>query len=580
MRHTLSYVKNHPNPQLFREDYLLLNGKWDFMFDDDNSGISHQWHLAFPTSSKEIIVPYAYQTEDSQINEPTHQCDVIWYHKTIELTKISEVINLIFNGVDYDCQLFVNGNLVGSHCGGYDIFKFDIAKFVKLGKNVLTLRIVDKMNIDQIRGKQRWRQKSFECFYTETSGIWKDVYIDFLSSTHIDSFYFRPSFKNQNVSIEINTKEAINSTLNIKVLYLGETIHDEDILIKDNKEIVEFEINKLNAWSVENPNLYDVILTLSRDTIEKDKVISYFGFNDVSSKNGHIYLNNKDTYLKLILDQGYYPGGFYTGKEDQFINDIKLMKEMGFNGCRKHEKIETPLFNYYCDVLGFLMWQELPSAHKYSYNYITTAKKEIKNQIFDHYNHPSIMCYVIFNESWGINEVATVNTEIDSCEDVYKYVKSLVPNRFIISNDGWEHTTSDLITFHNYEETYDQLFNLYKEELPKLKRNEEAQANKDRKMLVKGFSYTGQPLIFSEFCGLAFTKDKSKGWGYNLVKDEKEFEYKIRKQIEAIRDLPDIRGYCFTQLSDVEIEVNGLVDFERKLKIDSKAMKEINDICK
>ena len=580
MRHTLSYVKNHPNPQFYREDYLLLNGEWDFMFDDDNLGTNSQWHLKFPANCKKIIVPYSYHTEDSLINEPNHQCDVIWYHRKLNINKKSEVINLIFNGVDFECDVFVNGQLIGSHFGGYDIFKFDIARYVNVGINDLTLRVVDKMNIDQIRGKQRRRQHSFECFYTETSGIWKDVYLEFLNNSHIESFYFNPSYSNKKLGVEVNTKNAIGSILKIDISYLGELISTTSYTINKDKETLEININNIIGWSVENPNLYDVAITLTTNNIVTDKVLTYFGFNDISAKNGRIYLNNEDTFLKLVLDQGYYPGGFYTGKEEQFIKDITIMKEMGFNGCRKHEKIETPLFNYYCDILGFLMWQELPSAHKYSYNYITTAKKEIKNQIFDHYNHPSIMCYVIFNESWGINEIAHVQTEIDSCEDTYKFVKSLIKNKFVISNDGWEHTTSDLITFHNYEETYDQLYNLYIESFNKLENNETAKANKDRNMLVEGFKYHGEPLVFSEFCGLAYTKDKSKGWGYNLVQDEDDFKNKIKKQIEAIRDLPQIRGYCFTQLSDVEIEVNGLVDFERKLKIDPKAMKEINSLCK
>lgn len=582
MNQTLSYHKGHPNPQLFRKNYQILDGEWDFMFDEENIGIYKKWFLDFPSDCLKIIVPYPYQTKKSGINEPNKKVDVIWYHKKINIEKSANVVSLVFLGVDYETDLFINGRLVYNHTGGYDIFKVNIASYLKDGENNITLRVTDRMNIDQLRGKQRWRKSSFECFYTETSGIWKSVYLEFLNNSNIKNFKFNSRIDEGYMLLEYTINHFNETRLKVDISFKGAEIYSKTFDVNNfyNRARIYLPKDEIHKWSVNEPNLYDVKFTLLKEDIVQDEILTYFGINDVSAKDGHVYLNNVDTYFKLILDQGYYPETFYTGSEEEYIKDISLMKEMGFNGCRKHEKIETPLFYYLCDTMGFLLWQELPSAHRYSYQVITSSKKEIFNQINDFYNCPSIVSYVIFNESWGINEIKTNKEEQNGSVTLYNFVKGIVPKgKFVISNDGWEHTKSDLITLHNYGETYESIFNLYQDSFNKIKNGQNAKANLDRDIFADDYQYNNEPLMLTEFGGIAYDKDSSKGWGYgNTVKNEDAYIDKLTGLMKAIYDIKEFRGYCLTQLSDVEIEVNGLVDFNRNLKVNIESIKKLNDM--
>lgn len=583
IKHTLSYHKGHPNPSFFRKNYELLNGEWDFYFDKDNTGLIKGYQYNFPIDHLKIKVPYPYQTKNSGINKPDFHCDTIWYHKNIEVHEKSDVLKLIFLGVDYETFVYVNSKLIYTHQGGYDSFNVDIAPFIHIGSNNLTLRVVDKMNIDQIRGKQRWKDKSFECFYTEVSGIYKDVYLEKINTKNILDFKFKNlNFNETLLSYHLSNYNDIQ--LKIEILFenckVFEKILDNN-KVKNNNVIIKLDDKNVHLWSVDNHNLYDVKLTLldNKNNV-LDEVLTYFGINIISTKNKHIYLNNKDTYFKLILDQGYYKDTFYTGSEKEFIDDIKLMKEMGFNGCRKHQKIESPLFYYYADILGYLLWQELPSPHAYSYNVDVSTNLELFNQINDHYNHPSIVTYVIFNESWGVQEIYKDQHEQELSVNLYNKVKETVPNgRLVISNDGWEHTKSDIISLHNYGETYNSIYTFYKQELQKMFNKNESKANLERYAFAKNYTYNGEPIMLTEFGGIAYSKDKDKGWGYgNSVKGEKEYIEKLTNLLKAIKDIKEFRGYCLTQLSDVEIEVNGLVNFNRDLKVNIEDIKKLNDM--
>jgi beta-galactosidase/beta-glucuronidase len=576
MRHAKSYVKGHPNPQCYRANYTSLIGKWDFTFDDSDLGLKENYQNSFLKKSKVIVVPYSYQSEKSGIGENSDH-DILRYHKSLEISELSDVEKLIFLGVDYETTLFINGVLVGNHTGGYDSFSFDIRNFLHVGKNDVTLRVVDKKHIDQIRGKQTWRKGTFECFYTPTSGIWKDVYLEHLNKAHIASFRFISEFEEGRLSLDISTVDCRDLNLTIDIEEEDKHVASQSVKISKDRMLISIDIADPLPRSPSDPKIYDVTLSINSNGTIVDQILTYFGFNDCSSRKEELLLNGENTYLKLVLDQGYYPGGFYTGDEDQFIFDIETMKEMGFNGCRKHEKIETPLFYYYCDILGFYLWQEVPSSHRYSLEYSKELFLEIPRQIEDHYNHPSIIAYVIFNESRGVNEIANNDEEILLSLKLYDLVKDLVRDRFVISNDGWEHTASDLLTMHNYNETYDKLFHLYLDSIQKIKNGENALINDDKYAYAKGFSYKEQPILLTEFGGIAFDKDKSTGRGYgNSVKSEAEYVSKLRSQMLAIKDIKEIRGYCLTQLSDVEIEKNGLLTFERKLKIDPEGITKLN----
>lgn len=579
MKHVRSYFKGHPNPQFFRENFLSLNGEWDFCYDENDEGIDKEYFKSFPEEHLSINVPYPYQAKLSGIGEDKKHVNVVWYHKSIHLDKLDEHIKITFLGVDYLTFVYVNGKKVITHEGAYDSFSIDIRPYVHEGENDIVLRCYDPMRIDQIRGKQRWRDNTFECFYTETTGVFKDIYLEKLDKIYLDNFSLKAVGNEKTLYLKGELNRVIEGLkLGIKVYFKDELIKDEKIEISQKYLSFAGFFENISFWNYDNPNLYDLEITIFDDEKVYDKVLSYFGFSDVKAENRKVYINDKETYLKLILDQGYFPLTITSPTEEQIIKDIEIIKNYGFNGMRKHEKIESPLYYYYLDLLGLYVWQECPSPHAYSYDSAVQVKKQIVRQIKDHISHPSIISYVIYNESWGIQGIDRSKEIQDVTVDLYHTVKELVKDRFVISNDGWEHTKSDLITVHNYSSYEKDLEENLTPGIEAILKGENGKVSKNFKDIFAGdYRYEGQPLLFTEFAGIAFSS-KEGNWGYgDSVKTKEDWIERYSSQLNYIKKHKEFVGFCFTQTTDVEIEVNGLVDFERNPKIDFKTIKELHD---
>ena len=578
MLHTKSYHKNHPNPQRYRENYISLNGKWDFLFDENDEGAEKQFYKDFPKDYLEIIVPYPYQAKASGINLPNKHVDVVWYHKTIEINDLSKTYLLTFLAVDYESVLFVNGQRVYKHVGGYDSFSVDITKYLVQGENHLVLRIRDETSVDQIRGKQTWRDKTFECFYTDTTGIVLPVYIEVLEEKYIKYFSFKGDYNKKTLKVHLEADADLKYRIEVFSRGENKALKDEVFSLELLDHEITFE--EVKPWSYDDPYLYDVRLTLLDKDVVVDQILTYFGFVSFSAKEGRIFVNDKDTYLKFVLDQGYFPDVITTPTEAQIIQDLENIHECGFNGLRKHEKIECPLFFYYADLIGLYMWQECPSAHWYSYHSMMCYHEQLPRQIRDHFSHPCIMTYVIFNESWGIQDLWRYQEMREEVDKLYDLVKSMSLDRFVVSNDGWEHCKTDLLTFHNYaayEEDLDKEISSFEP----LKKGENMKiASWGKTMFAcEDYKYQGQPILFTEFAGIAFDySNKDREWGYGgKVHDEQGYLERYASQLRYIKKMKDIRGFCMTQLTDVEIEKNGLYTFERKPKMDISKIRELHD---
>lgn len=296
------------------------------------------------------------------------------------------------------------------------------------------------------------------------------------------------------------------------------------------------------------------------------------------TKGNTIYINNMPICLKMILNQGYYGEGHLTATEEELLKDVQLIKEMGFNGVRIHEKIEHETFLYYCDVLGLLVWTEMPSTYEFADQTMEKVAEEWVKIIRQNYNHPSVMTWVIMNESWGVMDIANNKIQQDYTIGLYHLTKALDPTRFAISNDGWEHTKSDLITLHNYAEKYEDLRNCYMDMEEKLLKSKQTSSFHPKAPFSNGFQYDGQPIILSEFGGISFAADLEKGWGYGKsVRDEAEYIEKLSAQMRAIKENPSFSGYCLTQFTDVQQEVNGLVRENREPKISIDKIRKLNE---
>jgi len=582
-----SYRKDYPRPQLVRANWELLNGEWKFDFDDNNLGEKEKWYREASKLSGTIRVPFTYETKLSGIGDETVH-PVVWYAREIEVDATmlaTKRLWIHFEGVDYRAKLWVNGEAAGVHQGGYARFSFDITDLVTEGKNTLTLRVEDSLDPAQPRGKQRWLKENFGCWYVQTTGIWKSVWMEYVDAEAITKLKITPDWAGQKVILEpeISCDRACTDlTLYAKVTFEGKLIKEASCQVTTSKARMEIDLARpdLFEWSVcewrpDAPGLYDVELVLRRGEEKKDEIASYFGLREIRIDKGNILLNGSPLYQRLILDQGYWKDSHLTPPDEEaLLKDIDTVMAMGYNGVRKHQKTEDERFLYWCDMKGLLVWSEMASTYEYTDAAVEEFTKEWMEIVSQNYSHPCIITWTPLNESWGIRSVKTNRTHQHFTESIYHLTKSIDPYRPVIVNDGWEHTVSDILTLHDYEEKGEVLLRRYTEYWEELLESKVYHCG-HRSAMADGFVYRGQPIIISEFGGIAFNEEG--GWGYgNKVTDKEAFVKRFDDITTAIKKLPWVCGYCYTQVSDVQQEINGLMDEARNCKIEPEILSEIN----
>ena len=581
------YIKDYPRPQFVRKQWQNLNGEWNFIFDDNDEGETKGYFKDFPKNRK-INVPFTYETKLSGIEEESIHY-IVWYNRKINISKEqlqNNKIILNFEGSDYKTKVWINGNYIGENIGAYSRFSFDIENYVIQGENDITIKVEDSLSKDQPRGKQRYKKESWKCWYIQTTGIWKTVWMEWISKKYLKSIKNTPKMDKVHLEIETNLLESDfekqNYYIEIEISFAGQILSKTKELLNTNYQKVEMNIVQegvehiLQQWHTNQPNLYDINYKLYCEDKVIDTVDSYFGVRDISIKGNKIYLNGEQLYLKLILDQGYWKQSHLTPpNEECLIKDIESVLEFGYNGIRKHQKIEDERFLYWCDVKGVLVWSEMANCYNFDDNSLQNFTNEWIKVVKQNYNHPSIITWVPINESWGVPEVSTCKKQQNFINSLYYLTKSMDNTRLVISNDGWEHTISDIITIHDYKQDYELFYEEYTDKDMKVLNNLK-EYNGKHSLFANGYKYEGQPVIMSEYGGIAIYSEE--GWGYGKqVKDEKEFVDRFTKLTKAINNIPYISGYCYTQLTDVQQEINGLMDSERNYKIDSNIIRNVNN---
>lgn len=576
------YRREYPRPQFERKVWLNLNGEWEFEFDDNSVGEHEKWYENDKKFSKRIQVPFTYQSKLSGIGE-TDFHDVVWYRKSITLPEdyTGKHIILHFGAVDYLSDVWINGQHAKSHEGGSTPFEVDITNYLIAGENIVVLKAEDfSRDLTLTRGKQYWEEKSAVIWYTNTTGIWQTVWLEAVESIYLNKVKFVPDIDTNEIQIRAfvnGYSKAADIRITAKVTFAGEEVAEDAFKVNSPEEARRIKLRDFNDhglgrwWSPEKPNLYDVQFTLLVNGKVVDEVKSYFGMRKISVEDGKVCLNHRPYYMKLVLDQGYFPDGILTPPSDAAIkNDIELTKAMGFNGARKHQKVEDPRYLYWCDQLGLIVWGEMANAYQYSEEYVRKITHEWQEVIERDFNHPCIAAWVPINESWGVPDIKVNVFQQRHALSMYYLTKSLDDTRLVISNDGWEHVKSDICTIHDYEWRQDILSERYS---TAEKAVNAAPAN--RNIFVGGFSYSGQPINVSEFGGIAFKKSEWEGWGYSGAVDEEDFLKRLEAVIKPMHISPVVQGFCYTQLTDVEQEINGLLTYDRKPKVELDKIKEI-----
>lgn len=575
----------YPRPDFQRAEWLNLNGEWNFEFDDSNLGEVEGWYKSHDYSRK-ITVPFCYQSKLSGINsQELHE--YLWYKKEFELPESFNGKNVLlhFGAVDYIAKVWVNGEYAGNHKGGHINFKLDVTRFLVQGKNVIVVKAEDKYDTVQPRGKQYWKEKPDRCWYTATSGIWQSVWLESVGEVNIDRFRITPDIDRKNVFVELFLNNFVDEAeLEVTVTYKGGIVKKLCTAITDRISKLTLDIreedyiDEVHYWTPERPNLYDIEFKLTKKGEQLDLVKSYFGMRKISVKGDLVLLNNKPYYQRLILDQGYWPESLLTPPSDEaIIYDIEMTKKFGFNGARKHQKFEDPRYYYWADKLGLLVWGEMPSAYNFNAEQIENVTAEWIEFISRDYNHPCIVTWVPLNESWGVRNIISDRKQQSFARSLYYITKSLDDTRLISTNDGWEMVdTTDIVGIHDYVAWGENFTPRYLDMETLLESDAQG-----RMLYAEGNQYLGQPILLTEYGGIAFEDKSKESWGYyGAVKDEGSFFKRYSSITGAIKGIQYIRGYCYTQLTDVMQEVNGLMTADRKVKIDVEKFREINSSAK
>lgn len=606
----------YPRPQFARPTWANLNGKWQFAFDDANVGLTEQW-FANRQLEREIVVPFAYQTPLSGINEKEIH-EVVWYAREFIMPDAwkNQAILLHFGAVDYKTTVWINGVEAGHNRGGHVPFTLDITPYLKPAEvsesascateiggaaaiNHICVRVEDKQDPHQPRGKQSSSGLPHGIDYYCTTGIWQTVWLEPVPHLRIQSVSLTPILSAGVLVADVYLHAPAGRwRLSGELLYGGEVIAADAIDTLNASAQITFEVPEPKAWTPATPHLYDVRISLlaattapdldSLDAFDEDVILdevrSYAGFVDVSLEGGRFLLNDKPTYLAMVLDQGYWPEGGLTAPSDEALRaDVEWCKKFGFNGARKHQKVEDPRWLYWCDKLGLMAWGEMANARAWSSDTEEAFLAEWERAMRRDMNSPALVAWVPVNESMGLPGLKEDHPgQYAFLERIVHRTRQIDPGRPVIDNDGWEHTDiTDIVAIHDYSHTGEVLRGRYAGKL----------AGGDipprtwtgsRAIFARGAAYHGQPIMLTEVGGFLALPDLPKEQLdrmyqiYAAVRDNAELLAKYAELMEGLAALPFVSGFCYTQLTDIEQEINGLLSYDRKPKVDPAAIAEIH----
>jgi len=569
----------YPRPLLRREGWSSLDGEWDFAM--EATGCLTQPDQV--TFDRRILVPFAPETERSGIGDTGfHQ--VCWYRRTVTAPRLVRGQHLLlhFGAVDYEAQVWVNGTPAGSHEGGYTPFTVDATPFVHPGEEVtIVVRAEDDPHdLTKPRGKQDWQIEPHSIWYPRTTGIWQSVWMEVVPASYIRDVRWTPNLERYEISLEawLAGERRDGLRLNVK-LTLGERV-----LADDTYTVISGEVHRRIAlsdpgiddfrneylWSPERPVLIQAELSLWGGRGELiDVVRSYTALRTVGTQGERFMLNGRPYYVRLVLDQGYWPDtGLTPPSDDALRADVELVKAMGFNGVRKHQKVEDPRFLYWADRLGLLVWEEMPSAYRFTKRSVDRLTREWSEAIDRDISHPCIVTWVPFNESWGVPDLPAIEAQRNYVQALYHLTRTLDPTRPVVGNDGWESVATDIIGIHDYEIDTKRIARRYEstDPVPQLLQRV---GPAGRLLTLEGHEHRGQPIILTEFGGIAFTKasEEDETWGYSRADNSRDFGGRYAELLGTINCISLLAGFCYTQLTDTYQEANGLLKADRTPKI-------------
>lgn len=588
-----------------------LNGEWGFQIDPLDQGETENWFHDSLNQANEVTVPHIWQREGGAFVDYYGSA---WYQRRIMINELDSKkdLHLCFEAVDFLTRVWMNGNFVGEHEGGFTPFEFNVTDKMVHGENTLTVKVFDPEDNAEIPiGKQG-------SWYTRVSGIWQNVYLEERSKVFINEVFVTPNLESNeaNVLVELNKETSKRVNLQYTVTHHLESqthIVKGVEVIRDKQLKFNIPIKDPILWEAENPHLYDLTISLGSEEGEDRKIVT-FGMREVSYQDGKILLNGEELFLRGALDQAFYPDTIYTAPSDEFIQkEIRLAKEMGFNMLRKHIKIEIPRYLYWADRMGLFIWEEPPNYVKWTKQGRDRFTKELVSMVIRDYNHPSILIWSLYNEEWGLEwDLANDKEKQSHVELLYDQIKTLDSSRLICDNSGWTHVRTDINDYHRYFVAPDQV-DAWKHDLDEFivgdpgKNFVEGRESKSEPIIVSEFGvwglpsvkklkeyYKGEPWWFinqgdnthkEDYKSPLTAEENFQNYGLNkvfnsfeelAVYSQKRMFRGIKSIIEEMRKRPAIKGYIVTEFTDIEWETNGWLDYLRNPKEGFESLKDFN----
>lgn len=581
----------YPRPQLVREHHLPLDVACDFAYDDDNRGLREGWHSRADVYDRTIQLPFAPESPDSGIGDTGYH-PVIWYRIPVPslaeagLAAQGERVLLHFGAVDYSADVWVNGTHVTHHDGGQTPFSADITEALSDdGEQVIVVRAEDDpLDVSIPRGKQDWEPEPHDIWYHRTTGIWRTVWLEAVPELHVVSVAWIPDVARGAFGVEVELSRRPDGAVPLEVVLSleGSELARQTVAVTDRR--VSFEVSlpaqrngqahERLLWSPSSPVLIDATLTLGGGS---DVVASYCGLRSTGVGSGHFLLNDRPTYVRSVLEQGYWPTSHFTAPSPAALREeVELILSLGFNAARIHQKVEDPRFLYWCDRLGLMIWGETAGAYEFSTTAVQRLVSEWTDIVLRDRSHPSVVTWVPLNESWGVQHGAHDPAQQAFGLALVNLTRSLDPTRPVISNDGWEHTDSDLWTIHDYEASGEVLRARYG-------------SREAVEELIRGFGPAGRlisvlreepgdkPVMLTEFGGVSYAPGTpfEDSWGYSAASSADDFAARVGEILSAVRASSSLVGFCYTQLTDTRQETNGLCDEDRKPKLPVEDLRRI-----
>ncbi|MGD8213990.1 glycoside hydrolase family 2 protein [Aestuariimicrobium sp. Y1814] len=594
---------SYPRPTLVRSAATLLDRVVGFAHDDDLVGLDERWFADESVFTQQIQLPFPPESAASGLGATGfHPC--LWYR--IELSdedlagaghEPGRRLLLHFGAVDYEATVWVNGHQVGTHRGGQTPFSIDITNALLHagddplhphdGPQVVVIRAFDDpLDTRQPRGKQDWLPEPHAIWYERTSGIWRTVWLESVPPLHLARVVWRPDISNAQVRavVELNRRPLEPVDVELAIAFDGDVLATTRVEVQEQSTEVVLSLARVTSgvdleaflWWPHRPALMDAGVVVHGRDGSRDEVRSYLGYREVGTNPAGLTLNSIPFQLRSVLEQGYWKQSCLTPPSVQAMKDeVQLILDLGFNSARIHQKVEDPRFLFFADTLGLTIWGETAAAYSFDSQAVAWLTQEWVDIVRANETHPSVLVWVPFNESWGVTHISRRPEQAAFTRGLADLTRALDPTRPVISNDGWEHTDSDLMTIHDYEWRGEVMESRYTPEGVAQLLSVCGPAG--RPLVVGDRQRSDAPVLLTEFGGVEFVTNRSadETWGYSSAQDADDYEARVRAIIEPVRRSPVLSGFCWTQLTDTLQEANGLCDENRVPKLPTETIRAI-----